>query len=84
MWPVLAYNGVMLYKAAVEKAGSTDAAKVIKAMEGLTIDTPMGSLTVDAKSHQTNTGQFWGPMKKQSGEAYRRMEPVTFVPPPSK
>ena len=83
MWPVLAYNGVMLYKAAVEKAGSTDAAKVIKAMEGLTIDTPMGSLTVDAKSHQTNTGQFWGPMKTQSGATYRRMDPVTFVPPPS-
>ena len=83
MWPVLAYNGVMLYKAAVEKAGSTDADKVSKALEGLTIDTPMGKLTVDAKSHQANTGQFWGPMKKQPGQAYRRMDPVTFIPPPS-
>jgi len=82
MWPVLAYNGVMLYKAAVEKAGSTDADKVSKALEGLTIDTPMGKLTVDAKSHQTDTGQFWGPMKKVAGKPYRVMDPITFFPPP--
>jgi ABC-type branched-subunit amino acid transport system substrate-binding protein len=82
MWPVLAYNGVMLYAAAVKKAGSTDSDKVAKALEGITIDTPMGSLTVDAKSHQANTGQFWGPMKKQPGKKYRMMDPVTFVPSP--
>ncbi len=82
MWPVLAYNGVKLYAAAVKKAGSSDAAKVIKALEGMTIDTPMGSLTVDAKSHQANTGQFWGPMKKQPGKKYRMMDPVSFIPSP--
>jgi ABC-type branched-subunit amino acid transport system substrate-binding protein len=82
MWPVLAYNGVKLYAAAVKKAGSSDAEKVIKALEGMTIDTPMGSLTVDAKSHQANTGQFWGPMKKQPGKKYRMMDPVSFIPSP--
>lgn len=82
MWPMLAYNGVMFYRAAVEKAGSTDADKVVEALRGLTIDTPVGPLTINAKDHQANTGQFWGPMKKQAGRKYRMMDPVTYIPPP--
>lgn len=82
MWPVLAYNGVMFYAAAVEKAGSTDKEAVRKALEGLTVETPMGKLTIDPKSHQANTGQFWGPMKKKAGETYRVMDPITWVAPP--
>jgi branched-chain amino acid transport system substrate-binding protein len=83
MWPMLAYNGVMFYAAAVEKAGSTDKEAVRKALEGLTIDTPVGKLTIDAKTHQANTGQFWGPMKKKDGVSYRVMDPITFVTPPA-
>jgi ABC-type branched-subunit amino acid transport system substrate-binding protein len=82
MWPVLAYNGVMFYAAAVEKAGTTDKEAVRKALEGLTIETPIGKLTIDAKSHQANTGQYWGPMKKKAGADYRVMDPITWVPPP--
>jgi ABC-type branched-subunit amino acid transport system substrate-binding protein len=82
MWPVLAYNGVMFYAAAVEKAGSTDKEAVRKALEGLSIETPMGKLTIDAKTHQADTGQFWGPMKKKAGETYRVMDPITWVAPP--
>ena len=82
MWPMLAYNGVMFYRAAVEKAGGTDADKVVEALRGLTIDTPVGPLTINAKDHQANTGQFWGPMKKQAGRKYRMMDPVTYIPPP--
>jgi branched-chain amino acid transport system substrate-binding protein len=82
MWPVLAYNGVMFYAAAVEKAGSTDKEAVRKALEGLTIETPTGKLTIDPKSHQANTGQYWGPMKKKSGVDYRVMDPITWIAPP--
>ena len=80
MWPVLAWIGVKFYATAVEKAKSTDAAKVAKALEGLTIDTPVGERTIDAKTHQANTGQFWGPMVNKKGVGYRMMEPVTFIP----
>ena len=82
MWPMLAYNGVMFYAAAVEKAKSADREAVRKALEGLSIETPVGKMTIDPKSHQADTGQFWGPMKKKAGVDYRVMDPITWVPAP--
>jgi branched-chain amino acid transport system substrate-binding protein len=46
------YGVVYFYKAAVEKAQSTDTAKVRKAMEGLQWDTPQGRKTMRAADHQ--------------------------------
>jgi branched-chain amino acid transport system substrate-binding protein len=80
MWPVLAWIGVKFYATAANNAKSVEADKVIKALEGLTIETPVGSRTIDAKTHQANTGQFWGPMVKKEGQPYRVMDPVTFIP----
>ena len=45
------YNSVYIWKAAVEKAGSFDVPKVIKAAAGLVLDTPEGTLTVHAYNH---------------------------------
>ncbi|WP_157157354.1 ABC transporter substrate-binding protein [Diaminobutyricimonas sp. LJ205] len=53
-WSYDAYVGVLAMKAAIEKAGSTDTAAVVKALAGLSFDTPGGELTIDAKSHQGN------------------------------
>ena len=78
---MLGYNGVMFAAAAIEKAKSLDSAKIAAALEGLTIKTPVGPLTIDAKTHQSNTGQFWGPMVKKPGKDYRVMEPVEFIQP---
>ena len=80
-WAMLGYIGVMFAKAAIEKAGSLDPDKVAAALEGLTIDTPIGPLTIDAATHQANIGQFWGPMVKQAGKAYRVMEPAEYLRP---
>ncbi len=80
MWPVLSWTGVKFYAAAAKKAGSLDADKVAEALEGLTIETPVGPRTIDPKSHQADTGQFWGPMKLKDGAAYRMMDPVTYIP----
>jgi len=80
MWPVLAYTGVNFVAAAAEKAGTMEAAALSDALEGLTIDTPVGERTFDPETHQANTGQFWGPMVKKDGFAYRVMEPVTYIP----
>ena len=49
-WAVLGYIGVMYAAAAMEKAKSTDADKVAEALEGLSIGTPVGKLTIDAKT----------------------------------
>jgi ABC-type branched-subunit amino acid transport system substrate-binding protein len=80
-WAALGYIGVMYAAAAMEKAKSTDADKVAEALEGLSIDTPVGKLTIDAKTHQANIGQFWGPMVKKPDRAYRMMEPAEYIQP---
>jgi branched-chain amino acid transport system substrate-binding protein len=79
MWPVLAWIGVKFYATAATNAKSFDAEKVAKALEGLSIETPVGKRTIDAKTHQANTGQFWGPMVKKKGVKYRMMDPITFI-----
>ena len=48
-----AYNHVKLWAQAVEKAGSTDVEAVLKALEGLTISSPVGDYKVDEKNHHT-------------------------------
>ncbi|HZN14948.1 MAG TPA: urea ABC transporter substrate-binding protein [Acidimicrobiales bacterium] len=45
------YNSVYIWKAAVEKAGSFDVAKVTAAAGGLELDTPEGHLTVHKSNH---------------------------------
>lgn len=80
MWPVLAYIGVNFYAEAVKKSGGTKDMGIIKALEGMTIDTPVGSRTINAADHQANTGQFWGPMVKRDGFNYKVMHPVTYIP----
>ena len=79
-WPVLAYIGVKVVAAAVEKAGSVEAEALVEALEGLSIETPVGRRTIDAETHQANTGQFWGPMKETDEYEFRIMDPVTYIP----
>jgi branched-chain amino acid transport system substrate-binding protein len=79
-WPVLSYVGVQFIAAAIKKAGSTKSDALIKALEGLSIETPVGTRTIDAKTHQANTGQFWGSMRKTEEYEFRIMDPVTYVP----
>src|SRR5262249_42517823 len=78
-WSMLGYIGMQFAKAAIEKAGSTDSDKIAKALEGLKVHTPVGDLTMDAKSHQANIGQFWGPMVKKADKPYRVMDPADYI-----
>lgn len=49
---------------AIRKARTTDTEKVIDALEGLTIETSHGPVTIRAYDHQANKGQLWGRLKK--------------------
>jgi urea transport system substrate-binding protein len=65
---VLSYNGVYLWKKAVEKAGSFDVDKVREALKGgISFDGPAGTVTSQENHHMTKnvyigetleTGQF--------------------------
>ena len=47
------YAAIMMYKAAVEKAGTTDKEAVIKSMEDLSVDNlPVGKTTFRKSDHQ--------------------------------
>lgn len=53
---VLSYNGVYLWKAAVEKAGTFEPSAVIKALEaGISFDGPGGTVTSQKNHHVTKT-----------------------------
>lgn len=78
MWPITTYNGVKFLAAAAKKAGSGKADALAAALEGLTIDTPYGPRTINAKSHRVNTGELWGPIRVQKGKP-PRMNPITYL-----
>lgn len=53
---VLSYNGVYLWKAAVEKAGTFDPVKVMEALKsGISFDGPGGTVTSQKNHHLTKT-----------------------------
>ncbi|HSF26751.1 MAG TPA: ABC transporter substrate-binding protein [Actinomycetes bacterium] len=50
-WAYEGYTAVMAYRAAIEKAKSTDAKDLIDTMAGMTFDTPKGELTFRKEDH---------------------------------
>ena len=51
MFAALAYDAVYLYAEAFAKAGTTDNAKVVETLKGITFEGVTGSLTFDAKNN---------------------------------
>jgi len=64
---VVGYATLHLIAAALEKAGSTDSEKLVEALRGLQIDTPIGPITMRASDHQTTMGTFVGKLTVQDG-----------------
>ncbi|WP_298360700.1 ABC transporter substrate-binding protein [uncultured Litoreibacter sp.] len=80
-WPVVGYVASQWLTEAIAKAGSAETDAVIAALEGLTIETPIGTQTMRAKDHQANRGQFWGQMAQSDDAAYpyRKLDPVEYI-----
>ncbi len=74
-------NGINLLASAMVKAGSTDPVKVAKAMEGLTVKSFAGDVTMRASDHQLQQAMFitkW--QKAKPGEYSVEKTGYTFVP----
>ncbi|MBI4963305.1 MAG: ABC transporter substrate-binding protein [Desulfomonile tiedjei] len=54
------YSGVKAYVAALQKAGTTNKESVIKALEGLVLDLPIGKTLIRAEDHQAVLDAAWG------------------------
>ncbi len=84
-WPVeqiyQGWSGVMMYAAAVRKAGSFDTQKVIKAWEGLEWDGPYGKVLMRAQDHQAILPLYVGKVEgKTRYFDYPYFTPVMTVP----
>jgi branched-chain amino acid transport system substrate-binding protein len=64
---LLGYDAMKAVAAALDKAGSTDPAKLAAAFEGLTVATPSGSITFRAADHQSTMGSWIGKTQLQDG-----------------
>jgi len=65
---VVGYSAVMSVAAALRKAKSTDAEKLVAAMKGLNVDTPFGKITYRALDHQSTMGAYVGRIAVKDGK----------------
>ena len=80
-WAIQGYIGMQFLVEAIKKANSTDSDKVAKALLGLSVDTPVGKLTIREKDHQANRGQLYGKTVKDAKYPFAIMKPVMYVDP---
>ena len=80
-WAVQGYIGLQFLTEAIKKANSTESDKVAKALLGLSVDTPVGKLTVREKDHQANRGQLYGKTVMDAKYPFAIMKPVEYVDP---
>jgi len=80
-WAIQGYMGMQFLAEAIKKANSTESDKVSKALLGLTVETPVGPLTIREKDHQANRGQLYGKTVKDPQYPFPIMKPVTYVDP---
>jgi len=69
----------------IRKAGGTDAEKLITALKGLEMDTPIGPIVFRAVDHQSTMGAYVGQLAKRKGVGvmvnWRFADGANFLPP---
>ncbi len=77
------YEAVYLYKAAVEKAGSTDADKVVAALATVQVEGPRGSIKMSKQRHAPLT-MYLGQVQKDGSikllESFKNVDPGEQCP----
>jgi urea transport system substrate-binding protein len=78
---VLSYEGVYLWKAAVEKAGSFEPEKVMEALKGgITIEGPGGKVTSQANHHLTKNVYIGETLENGQFKVVKSFEQVVAEP----
>jgi len=80
-WAIQGYMGTHFLAAAIKKAGTIDTEPVIDALEGLSIMTPVGKMTIRAFDHQANRGQVYGRTKFDPKLGFAILEDVRYISP---
>ena len=81
---VVGYATMMTAVEALKKAGGTDTEKLVAAMKGMQLDTPLGKITYRALDHQSTMGAYVGRIGKKDGRgvmtSYTYMDGAKFLP----
>ncbi len=82
---VVGYSAVKSAAAALERAGSTDALKLVAAMNDLRVDTPFGAVVYRSIDHQSTMGAYVGRTAVRDGKGvmtdWRYADGKDFLPP---
>jgi branched-chain amino acid transport system substrate-binding protein len=65
---VVGYATIQSIAAAITKAGSTDTDKLVAAMKGLPVETPVGQISYRASDHQSTMGAYVGKTAVRDGK----------------
>lgn len=79
-WAVMAYDSMYLLKAAIEKAKSVDTEKVIKAMEGMTIDSLRGKFSIRPLDHMGTVPCYQGVIAKDPSYPFKTWKDISRIP----
>jgi branched-chain amino acid transport system substrate-binding protein len=71
-----AYGAVKAYAAAAGKAKSVDKEKIIDALEGLSIELPVGKILIRPEDHQAVTDGVWGKTAADPQMPIRVLKPI--------
>ncbi|MEW5423039.1 ABC transporter substrate-binding protein [Amorphus sp. 3PC139-8] len=74
---VVGYSTIKALAAGIEKAGSTDTEALIKAFEGLQVETPFGEISFRPVDHQSTLGAYVGSLDLVDGKG--RMVDFRYV-----
>lgn len=83
-WAIMGYVTVAAIAQGIEKANSTDEAKVAAAMAGMTYQTPMGPRTFGKAIHDADAGEYWGQMVKDPKVPFAVIKDPTYYNPEPK
>ena len=79
-WAVMNYDGIYLIKTAMEKAKTAETEAVIKAMEGLSVDSLRGPFLVRPLDHQAGVPCYQGTITKNPAYPFAVWKDLSRIP----
>jgi branched-chain amino acid transport system substrate-binding protein len=79
-WAVMGYDSMYMYKKIIEKAGTTDTAAVMKASEGIELDSLRGPISVRAIDHMASVPVYEGITAKDPNYPFLTYKDLRRIP----
>lgn len=81
---IFGYSTIMALAAGIKKAGSTDSDKLVLAMRGISLETPLGVIAFRAQDQQSSMGAFVGTLAYKDGRSalsdWRYLDGTRYMP----